>query len=381
MTIWKALIPIRSGSKSIPDKNIKLFCDKPLFYWATQAAVDSGIFNGGVYVASDSEHYLDLVKEWTPQAIPLQRAPYTATDDASSESVMSWFLNNHSCDVISLVQATTPTVTSSDFLNAKILFENESADSLVTAVPFHRFLWSASGNALNYDPRNRPRRQDMQPQFLENGSFYFTNTVLFKEQQCRLGGKISVYEMSEDTMIEIDEPIDWKNAERVFLKRKSVVNSAKRPSVIIVDVDGTLTDGGMYYDKDGELIKKFNTRDGSALAQLKEMGLTILVCTGENSPAVNARLKKLEINEYLHGITDKVEAINEWLDNNDFSWNDVLYVGDEYNDFSAIQRAAFSVCPSDSHPSVKNIASYIAPSKGGDGVIRDVLFWVKRNFS
>ncbi len=70
MSKWKALIPIRSGSKSIPDKNIKLFAGKPLFYWATQAAIDSGIFNGGVYVASDSEEYLALVKN-VPSAIPV----------------------------------------------------------------------------------------------------------------------------------------------------------------------------------------------------------------------------------------------------------------------------------------------------------------------
>ncbi len=382
MTVWKALIPIRSGSKSITDKNIKSFCGKPLFYWATQAAIESGIFNGGVYVTSDSEHYLDLVKKWTPDAIVLQRAAHTATDDASSEIVMDWFLESQSCDVISLVQATTPTVTASDFVNARKKYEGESADSLVTAVPFSRFIWSDSGEPLNYDPQNRPRRQDMQPQFLENGSFYFTNTTLFEDQKCRLGGKISVYGMSENTMIEIDEPDDWIKAESAFInKTKREHLPDKLPAVIVVDVDGTLTDGGMYYDKNGEVLKKFNTRDGAALAQLKEMGLIVLVCTGEDSPSVNSRLEKLGVNEYLYGISDKVEAISQWLEKNGISWDNVLYVGDECNDLEAMRLAAFSVCPADSHPLVKNTVSFIAHSNGGAGVIRDVLLWLTGNFS
>ena len=381
MADWKALIPIRSGSKSIPDKNIKLFCGKPLFYWATRAAIDSGIFNGGVYVASDSERYLDLVKKWTPDAIPVLRAAYTATDNASSESVIGWFLENYHCDVISLVQVTTPSVTSSDFKNARKKFESESADSLVTVAPFRRFLWTASGSPLNYDPRTRPRRQDMQPQFIENGSFYFTSTRLFKEQQCRLGGGISVYEMPEAAMIEIDEPDDWDNAEAVFVKRNKVKNQTKLPAVIVVDVDGTLTDGGMYYGKDGEMLKKFNTRDGAALAKFQEMGFEILICSGEDSPAVYSRLKKLKITDYLPGISDKVEAVSLWLGSRDLTWNDVLYVGDEYNDLPAMRLAAFSACPVDSHPSVKKTVTFIAPSKGGDGIMRDVLLWFMENFS
>ncbi len=378
MSIWKALIPIRSGSKSIPDKNIKLFCGKPLFYWATQAAVESGIFDGGVFVAADSEIYLEYIRKWTPAAVPVIRAPHTATDTASSESVMEWFLEQERCDILSLVQATTPTVTAGDFIFARKQFESEKSDSLVTGVPFQRFLWTGTGRPLNYDPLHRPRRQDMEPQFLENGSFYFTRTDLFNDLKCRLGGKISVFGMTVDTTIEIDEPGDWTKAEGAFKKRTTLYANSSMPKVLVVDVDGTLTDGGMYYGAEGEMFKKFNTRDGAALAQLRRKGFRILVCTGENSPSVDARMKKLGITDYYPGAIDKFGYISKWLSMNNYTWDDVCYVGDELNDLSSIRLSHYSICPADAHPTIRDVATATLNIRGGEGIMRDVLHWIDK---
>lgn len=370
--VVRAIIPIRSGSKSIPDKNIKPFCGRPLFYWATRAALDSGIFNGGVYLASDSEAYLAEVAKWTPEAHALARPAETAQDTSTSESVMVWFLDNHPCDVISLVQVTTPTVTPGDFVTAFRRFLDTEADSLLTGVPFTRFVWKENGIPLNYDPIRRPRRQDMEAQILENGSFYFTKSHTLKTYGSRLGGKIAIHTMDERSAVEIDEPRDWETAESAFAKTLS------RPDgddlkVVVVDVDGTLTDGGMYYSARGEELKKFNTRDGAALAQLRDLGFVNLVCTGEASPSVDQRVKKLGIEHYIRGVKDKPTEISRWLRDNGYDWNNVVYVGDELNDLDGIRLSAYSFCPADAHPDVRRIASVITSAKGGEGVLREVV--------
>ena len=379
--IWKAIIPIRSGSKSIPDKNIKEFCGRPLFYWATKSAIDSGIFNGGVFVAADKEEYLELVRYWIPDAFPILRPDYTATDNASSETVIKWFLEQENCDVVSLIQVTSPAVRLENFQEAKAQFEKESLDSLLTAVSFQRFIWKEPGVAVNYNPLNRPRRQEMEKQYLENGSFYFTKTDIFYSTGCRLAGKIGIYEMGENSSIEIDEPDDWMNAEKLFKTQKSKSINNFMPKVIIVDVDGTLTDGGMYYNHDGEFLKKFNTRDGVALDIFRKKGFSVVVCTGEASNAVNQRIKKLGITEYLPGIKNKLLKINTWLSKNNFTWDDVLYVGDELNDLECIRLAKYSACPADAHPEVKQLSKFITVAKGGEGILREVFLWLSSNYN
>jgi len=370
---YAAVIPIRSGSKSIPHKNIRPLLGKPLFYWATQAALESRVFGAGVYVAVDCQEYFDLVRTHTPEAKPLFRPEHTATDTASSESVMLWFAETLSVDVVSLVQVTTPTLTAQDFIDARDRFESEGADSLLTGVPFPRFLWTQDGTALNYDPLHRPRRQDFHPSLVENGAFYFTKTTLLKEVGCRLGGKIVVHPMSEETFVEIDEPKDWEKVEQVLVQRGVGQNSStSKTRVVAVDVDGTLTDGGMYYGPEGEIMKKFNTKDGAALGVLRDRGYEVVVCTGEDSPAVESRLRKLGIGHYLKGVKDKVKELDRWLVDHRYTWDQVLYVGDDLNDLGAIRRAGYSVCPLDAHPEILQAVRRISGHRGGDGVLREV---------
>ena len=374
-TVVRAIIPIRSKSKSVKDKNIRLFCGKPLFYWAAKAAIESGIFSGGVYIASDSDEYLSLVNSWLPEANAVRRPDYTATDTASSESVMQWFVEQYPCDIVSLIQVTTPTVLPDDFCKAFLQFQKEEGDSLLSVVPFGRFIWKEGGKALNYDPLHRPRRQEMAPQYMENGSFYFTRKAILARYDSRLGGKICLYEMDENTAVEIDEPGDWEKAEKQFKLRcqkkedKSALDSIK---VFVIDIDGTLTDGGMYYDKNGEAFKKFNTRDGAVIAFLREKGYEVVICTGEDSPAVKQRMDKLGVKHYLPGIRNKFKELSRWLDVHQYKWNEVFFVGDELNDKESILAAGFSLCPADAHPGILGIVTYTSKVRGGEGVLRDI---------
>jgi CMP-N-acetylneuraminic acid synthetase len=97
-------------------------------------------------------------------------------------------------------------------------FESQKFNSMLSAVRVKRFFWNDNGTPVNYDPLSRPRRQDFSGTLMENGAFYITRRDALDEYQCRLGGRIGVYEMANETALEIDEPEDWDQVEKLLFK-------------------------------------------------------------------------------------------------------------------------------------------------------------------
>jgi CMP-N-acetylneuraminic acid synthetase len=198
---------------SIPKKNIKLLAGRPLIDWVIKPALDSGIF-AEVWVSTDDDEIAAVTEQCGAKVH--RRAPETATNTASTESALIDFVDAHpDYDILCLIQATSPLVMPEDFQKGLQTMEKAGADSLVTAVRTHRFLWSvdsATGlaTAKNYDPVNRPRRQDWNGELIENGAFYFTTKAIMDSEKCRLGGKLALYEMEEHTLTELDSLIDWQ---------------------------------------------------------------------------------------------------------------------------------------------------------------------------
>jgi N-acylneuraminate cytidylyltransferase len=207
-----AIIPARGGSQSIPLKNIKELAGRPLIDWCIKAARDSGIFSE-IYVSTDHDKIAEVAEACGAKVH--RRSVESATNTASTELAMTDFTKAHpDYDILCLIQATSPLVTPEHFQEAMKTFTKVGADSLVTAVRAHRFLWKVKDDgeaeAINYTPAKRPRRQDWNGELIENGAFYFTTNKLFEETQCRLGGKIALYEMPEHTLCELDSMVDWE---------------------------------------------------------------------------------------------------------------------------------------------------------------------------
>jgi CMP-N-acetylneuraminic acid synthetase len=213
-----ALIPLRGGSKSIPGKNIKLLGGKPLCAWALDAAWQSGIF-ARLIVSTDSTEIAAVVQKiGLPLEVIMRPAEY-ATDDATTESVMLHAASLVDFEVMATIQATSPLTRPVDFAAAYDQFRQQEADSLVACVRLKRFFWSDDGQPINYDPLHRPMRQQFRGTLWETGAFYFTKRRILEERQCRLGGKIAVYELPEDIGVDIDEPEDWERLERIIARR------------------------------------------------------------------------------------------------------------------------------------------------------------------
>ncbi len=379
-----ALIPLRGGSKSIPHKNIKVIAGRPLFFWTTRAAVESNVFSD-VYISTDSNEITECVRKYfnETEVTVLKRADYLATDEASTEAVMLNFASKYDFTDICLIQATSPITSVQDIKNAFLLYTQNKFDSLFTAVQFKRFLWGYDSNPITYDFRNRPRRQEFKGCLMENGSFYFTRREILLNEKNRLGGKIGYYVMAEETAVEIDEPSDWDIVARLIQKNSLLYfkRSLEHIRAIIFDVDGTMTDAGMYYGETGETLKKFNTRDAEGIACLREQGIKIGVITGENSPSVTSRMNKLQIECYEKDVSNKLPVFNKMIQKWGLLPSQVGYMGDDISDKLCMEAAGYSFCPQDAVENVKHLAGFVCAEKSGEGAVREVANVILKNIS
>lgn len=207
-----AFIPVRGGSKSIPLKNIKHICGKPLVYWTVKAANDADSIDK-VIVATDSEKIKEVVETFNFAKIEIyNRREENATDTASTESVMLEYIEQSDLktdDNFFLIQATSPMLKSEHIDEMYEKFKNENSDSAFTCVLTKRFFWTKEGIPVNYDYKSRPRRQDFEGYMLENGACYINSVENILKYKNRICGKMTLYEMPEYTSYEIDEPDDF----------------------------------------------------------------------------------------------------------------------------------------------------------------------------
>lgn len=145
----------------------------------------------------------------------------------------------------------------------------------------------------------------------------------------------------------------------------------KKIKLLITDVDGVMTDCGMYYSESGDEFKKFNTRDGMAIQLLREHGIKTAIITKENTKIVERRAKKLNIDYLFQGIADKLVILEYIRKEHGFDYSEVAYIGDDINDMSILKKVGFSFCPNNAVDEVKKVCMAIAKQNGGDGVIRE----------
>lgn len=381
MDKYVAFIPARGGSKSIPLKNIKKIAGKPLIFWAIEAAIVCSKIDK-VYLSTDSELIIDIAKNFQHEKFEIiHRSPETATDVASTESAMLEFAELHNFENIILIQATSPLLVSEDLESAIKIFEDTEADSLLSVVEQQRFIWNKSSDLFirpfNYDPLDRPRRQEFDGYLVENGAFYITRKNLLQDTRCRISGNIAHHIMPEETYYELDEPTDWKIIENLLLSRQNInqflIKKLKNIKLFVTDVDGVMTDCGMYYTEKGDESKKFNTKDGMGIQLLREKGIKTAIITKENTKIVHNRAEKLKIDELYQGIEDKLVAFEDLRKKYNLDYSEIVYVGDDINDIPVLEKAGISFCPSDAVDEVKDVCDYVLSKRGGQGVIREIV--------
>lgn len=139
----------------------------------------------------------------------------------------------------------------------------------------------------------------------------------------------------------------------------------------IFDVDGVLTDGRIYFGEHGETVKAFSTLDGHGIKLLARCGITPLVITGRDSPAVRRRVAELGVAHARYGVSDKLAAATELLDHLGLPWARVAAIGDDWPDLPLLQRAGFSCAPAQAHAEVRARVHHVTAAPGGHGAARE----------
>lgn len=142
--------------------------------------------------------------------------------------------------------------------------------------------------------------------------------------------------------------------------------------LLVMDVDGTLTDGHIYIGSGGEMMKAFHVKDGYAVTHLlPERGIVPVIITGRSSDIVEERCRELNITELHQGVSDKLAKLKELIRKYGVSANETAYIGDDLNDLECIRFCGFTGCPADAVPEIREAVDYICRQKGGSGAVRE----------
>jgi len=223
-----AIILARGGSKGIPKKNIINFCGKPLINWSINQAQNSKYISS-VWVSSDNNKILEIAKK--QKAGTIKRPKKISTDKSSSEIGWIHAINeiekNQKIDLVIGLQATSPIRETKDLDEAIKKFKKNNADTMFSCTKLDDFfIWEkkkSKYSSLNYDYKNRKRRQDVKNQYLENGSFYIFKPEIIKKSKNRLAGKIEVAEQEFWKSFEIDSIENLKFSE-IIMKNYLIKN-------------------------------------------------------------------------------------------------------------------------------------------------------------
>ncbi|GAB4377093.1 MAG: HAD hydrolase family protein [Salibacteraceae bacterium] len=378
-----AFVPARAGSKGIKNKNLRDFCGKPLMCWVLEELQKADKIER-IVVSTDSPVIEQTVNELgLSKAQVVIRSQEASSDHATTESAMLEFINNGTCngdDIFVLVQATSPFTRAADFNKAVELIEGGNFDSVLSGVVFKRFLWKRSGQPYNYDYNNRPRRQDFEGDVLENGALYAARVSDVVRWKNRIGGKIGFVIMPEYTGLELDEEVDWFVGAQL-MRAYRIEKSPAEIKLFATDVDGVLTDTGMYYSENGDELKKFSTLDGKAFELLRNAGIKTAIITAEDTKLVERRARKLKVDFLYQGVKNKLEVMEEITQKLGIGLHEVAYVGDDLNDLELLRVVGFAACPKNAVDKVQYEVPQIRRlnKAGGEGAVREFADYLLRS--
>jgi 3-deoxy-D-glycero-D-galacto-nononate 9-phosphatase len=148
------------------------------------------------------------------------------------------------------------------------------------------------------------------------------------------------------------------------------------PKLVITDIDGVWTDGGMYYDQTGNEWKKFNTSDSAGVLFCRALKIPVAIITGEDTQIVKRRAQKLGIDYLFEGVKDKLTVAQNLCDQLSITLYEVAYIGDDLGDLTLLKKAGISAAPANAPEYVRNNVHYVTKKHGGEGAFREFVEWI-----
>ncbi len=366
MTEVLALIPARGGSKGIPRKNIRLFAGFPLIVWSIAAAKQSEMVTR-ILISTDDDEIASVAREYgaeTPFLRPSELAQDQTTDLPVFEHALKWLeeVEGYRPEVLVQLRPTSP-IRPRGMVDKAIdtLLSHKDADcvrGVVRAAQNPYKMWCFEGEDKPIkpllavegisEPYNAPR-QILPPVYWQTGHI---DAIRFSTiaNKLPLAGEV-VYPL--------------------------VIENIK---LIISDFDGVLTDNRVWTDQNGTESVVASRSDSMKIKQLREIGIETIILSSEPNPVVLARAKKMGV-EAIHGvgISDKGRAMREVLERKNVRAEDVVYIGNDWNDLPCFEIAGWAVAVADAYPEVIRAADYVLSKPGGHGALREVCELVLEN--
>ena len=158
-----------------------------------------------------------------------------------------------------------------------------------------------------------------------------------------------------------------------------MLSSFAKIKMLVMDVDGTLTDGRMYFTSSGEQIKAFDAKDGCGIELiLPQLGIIPVIITGRESTCVTIRMKQLHVDEVHQGVDNKLKKLDEIKDKYNISYDEVAVIGDDLNDLKLFKACGFSACPADACEDIKSISKIVLTKNGGRGAVREYIEIIRK---
>lgn len=392
-----AVILARGGSKGIPGKNLQPVNGVSLVGRSVRAARAAATVDAGVWVSTDDATIAAEARRHGAHII--DRPADLSGDGASSEAGWLHALErireaHPGLDRLVLLQCTSPFTSGADIDACLAAQTAQGADCALSVIPDHGFLWRRDaqgfGRGTNHDEtRQRQRRQDLEPAFLESGAIYTVDADAFERVGRRFCGSVALCEVDHPP-VEIDTPGDLALVSAIAAMREAGTGPdidsdigpdsgsegriaparLARIRALVMDFDGVHTDDTVSTDQNGIESVRTSRGDGLGLGMLRdETDIRLLILSKERNPVVLARAAKLRI-EALGGIDDKPAALDGWLRQHGLDPAETAYVGNDINDLAVMGNVGLAICPSDAHPRVLAAAHWVLPRPGGRGALR-----------
>jgi YrbI family 3-deoxy-D-manno-octulosonate 8-phosphate phosphatase len=389
-----AIIPARGGSKSIPQKNIRLFAGHPLLAYSIAAGLQASCVDR-VIVSTDDEEMGEIARRYGAE-VPFLRPAELALDATPDLPVFAHALKwlekeeGYVPDIVVQLRPTTP-MRPPDCVErgVTLLFDHPEADSVRAVIPsgqnpFKMWRIDDEGRMIPLlqdgiqEPYNKPR-QELPLTYWQTGHLDVFRREVILEKGSMTGDVILPLIIDPRYTVDIDNPLDWERAEwNLIHSDLQVVRPGRRPrplpetvELVVLDFDGVLSDNRVWTDAEGRELVAANRSDGWGIARLKEAGIGVIVLSTEENPVVAARCRKMDV-EVLQGLEEKSAALKRILEQRKIKPERTVYLGNDVNDLDCFPIVGCALVVADAHPQACAGADFILHKAGGHGAVREL---------
>ena len=380
-----AVIPARGGSKGIKDKNIQPVMGVPLvgrsIYYSKKVSEIQKVF-----VSSDSKKILDVGEYYGAESHI--RSKQASSDIASTEDALFDFidyLGDELPEFLIYFQCTTPFLDPEEISQAmKIIFKDDSVDTIFSGKPVHSFLWEREKNTgyskgINHTHTSqRLLRQNLQSdQLIEDGGFYILRMKSFLRHRNRFGPRSVIYPSKVPFYNEIDDIGDLQMVRNLgnFLNEK--IFFRKEVRVLFSDFDGVMTDDKVFVDSNGNEMVGCSRADGMGIEILRKNKIEVIIISTEKNDVVKMRGRKLRVS-VLNDTKNKLETIKKICFEKGISPDQAAFVGNDVNDLEALKWVGTAFIVKNSSQDLISEGFHVLSKSGGEGVVREIASLLKQ---